>query len=390
LQDEEFISEQAASDVVDLLAKVLGKETQQQTQSLCTNCGKEVQPEWKTCPYCATELSKNPPCSDSQDGGFALRFYHFMNCVLEYINNNDYDSAVLELDKAILECNKALQINPKNADAFFCLGEAYTSKVVILAPTFNRDYDRADYDKALENLTRAIQLKPDFYDAVCKRSDLFDSVGEYDKAISDINEAARIDPENSFTYTSRAYIYINKGDDEKALSDFNYAVQLAQKCERPASYFNRLEQRGNFLFNRGKIENAISDYSNALQISSPEIKSADLARVTARLADAKKSAGIAEPVMSNINAYTHPTVTSVQDSKEPPKKKWIVPVSAGITLVAIYIFRPWDLESGTFSWAYSLFGDSIVVQIAVTALFVVGVFGISKVFFEKDDEKEKK
>ncbi|MCL2793047.1 MAG: hypothetical protein FWD87_08135 [Spirochaetaceae bacterium] len=57
LKEEYFLAEEVAADVVDTLVLVLkGKE-----KSYCKKCSKELLEEWKTCPYC----SSNVACQES-------------------------------------------------------------------------------------------------------------------------------------------------------------------------------------------------------------------------------------------------------------------------------------------------------------------------------------
>jgi uncharacterized protein with PIN domain len=60
LQEEYFLAAEIAADVVDTLALVLREEQKNKTSQsmLCANCGKELQKEWKVCPYCGTSTAK--------------------------------------------------------------------------------------------------------------------------------------------------------------------------------------------------------------------------------------------------------------------------------------------------------------------------------------------
>jgi hypothetical protein len=52
MQEEFFIAETITADLVDMLALVLRGKARQ--EKVCRNCGKELQREWKACPYCST------------------------------------------------------------------------------------------------------------------------------------------------------------------------------------------------------------------------------------------------------------------------------------------------------------------------------------------------
>jgi ABC-type glycerol-3-phosphate transport system substrate-binding protein len=67
LQEEHFLSAEAAADIVDTLALVL-KGEQVPQGAFCSNCGKELQKEWGVCPYCGTTVKtqQNPPQTKPQ------------------------------------------------------------------------------------------------------------------------------------------------------------------------------------------------------------------------------------------------------------------------------------------------------------------------------------
>jgi len=60
LREEHFVAAEAAADIVDTLALVLRDEKKSGTlqRTICSNCGKELQKEWKICPYCETKVEK--------------------------------------------------------------------------------------------------------------------------------------------------------------------------------------------------------------------------------------------------------------------------------------------------------------------------------------------
>jgi hypothetical protein len=70
LQEEYFLATETAADVVDTLAIVLrgGNQREKSKSTLCTNCGKELQNDWKACPYCGTpvkQIQQNQPQSEA-------------------------------------------------------------------------------------------------------------------------------------------------------------------------------------------------------------------------------------------------------------------------------------------------------------------------------------
>jgi len=58
LNEEEGLELKLCEETLALLAAVLFGERQKKEDNLCKNCGKELQKEWKTCPYCSTPVTK--------------------------------------------------------------------------------------------------------------------------------------------------------------------------------------------------------------------------------------------------------------------------------------------------------------------------------------------
>jgi len=58
LNEEEGLELKLCEETLELLVEVLFGEKLKKKDNLCTNCGKELQNEWLTCPYCLTPAVK--------------------------------------------------------------------------------------------------------------------------------------------------------------------------------------------------------------------------------------------------------------------------------------------------------------------------------------------
>jgi superkiller protein 3 len=74
-----------------------------------------------------------------------------------------------ELDAAILELTKQIEINPDNAYAYFYLGAAY--------------YEKPEYLYALKAYLRAIELQPDYLGAMIGAAWTLHSLGRFREAM---------------------------------------------------------------------------------------------------------------------------------------------------------------------------------------------------------------
>jgi tetratricopeptide (TPR) repeat protein len=85
--------------------------------------------------------------------------------------------------------------------------------------------------------------------------------GEYDKAIADETKAIEIDPKFAEAYVNRGIAYLAKGEHDKAIADFTKAIQL--KPDLAEAYYNR----GVSYERLGRKAEAIADYRSTLALS---------------------------------------------------------------------------------------------------------------------------
>jgi len=64
-------------------------------------------------------------------------------------------------------------------------------------------YDRGQWQQALEDFNRAIELKPDYAKAITHRGAAYSRMGKHDRAIEDHNEAIRLREDYAEAYTYR-------------------------------------------------------------------------------------------------------------------------------------------------------------------------------------------
>jgi tetratricopeptide (TPR) repeat protein len=81
-----------------------------------------------------------------------------------YLDKNDFESA-------IADCNKAIQIEPGNASAYYFRGDAY--------------FEKRDIDSAIADYTEAIRLDPSHDTAYYNRADAWEKKKVFSKAIAD-------------------------------------------------------------------------------------------------------------------------------------------------------------------------------------------------------------
>ena len=125
-----------------------------------------------------------------------------------------------EPDKAIPEFTKAIELDPKMADAYYQRG-AKTIEV------------GGDVDAAIRDLSKAIELDARQTDALATRGQAYEGRKEYDKAIADFSKYIALDPReqngSALGYLGRGRCRMEKKDVAGAVADFTKAISLFPK-----------------------------------------------------------------------------------------------------------------------------------------------------------------
>ncbi len=164
-----------------------------------------------------------------------------------------YDSGVAyynkgQYDEAISDFTKALEINPKFAEAHYYRGIAYAKK--------------GQYEEAISDYNKALEINPRYALAYYGRGLVYNEYkGQYDRAISDYSKALEINPRFNWAYVGRGIAYAKKGQDDEGISDFSKALEINP---RDVWAYNN---RGAAYNKKGQYDEAISDYNKALEIN---------------------------------------------------------------------------------------------------------------------------
>ena len=118
-----------------------------------------------------------------------------------------------EYGKAIAECDRALAINPKFAEAYCTRGDARLSK--------------HDYDKAVADCSAALSLNPKLAEAYNNRGDALRQRGDYDRALANLNKALALNPNCAKAYLTRGLLWSQLGDKKKAVANYNRVLAIA-------------------------------------------------------------------------------------------------------------------------------------------------------------------
>jgi tetratricopeptide (TPR) repeat protein len=87
------------------------------------------------------------------------------------------------------------------------------------------------YDKAITDYSRAIELNPRDAKAYYNRGNAYDNKGQYDKAITDYSRAIELNPRDAVAYYNRAIANVLKKEYEEAWDDVYKAQNLGHKVD---------------------------------------------------------------------------------------------------------------------------------------------------------------
>jgi tetratricopeptide (TPR) repeat protein len=82
------------------------------------------------------------------------------------------------------------------------------------------------YDLAISECTKAIQLDPHLYIAYINRASAYGLKGQYELVIDDCGAAIQLEPELPLAYLSRGMAYRSLGKKAEALNDFEKLITL--------------------------------------------------------------------------------------------------------------------------------------------------------------------
>jgi Tfp pilus assembly protein PilF len=124
---------------------------------------------------------------------------------MTYYWRGETDYQIGDFDKAIADCSKAIELDPALAKAYYYRGRAFNGK--------------GDFEKAIADYSKAIELDPKDYEGYYNRGFSYYANKDYDKAIADWSKAIELRPDNPWPYLYRGLAYSDKEDYDKAWAD---------------------------------------------------------------------------------------------------------------------------------------------------------------------------
>ena len=151
-----------------------------------------------------------------------------------------------DYEKSIQDCTKAIAIKSDYAAAYDTRGLAHNG--------------RRDHEQAIRDFSQAIQLSPNYAPSYNGRAIAAYRKGDYDQAVRDWSKAVEIRPDYVVAFNSRGAAYCMKGEYAKAIRDYDRSIALSP--DNASAYNNR----ANAHLELGEYRQAVQDYTHAIRI----------------------------------------------------------------------------------------------------------------------------
>jgi protein O-mannosyl-transferase len=182
-------------------------------------------------------VAKNPNC-----------WVGYNNLGLSFFRNS-------QLDQAVAQYQKALEIYPNYADAHGNLGHALV--------------EQGQLDKGLIQFQKAVEISPRYPVAHSNLGAALFQKGQLDEAIIEDRKALEIDPNYDAAHNNLGQALLQKGQLEEAVAELEKALEISP------NYVTAHNNLGQALFQKRQLDEAIAEYQKALEIrpSYPEAHS---------------------------------------------------------------------------------------------------------------------
>jgi tetratricopeptide (TPR) repeat protein len=150
-----------------------------------------------------------------------------------------------ELDKAVAEFEKALALDPDDAEAHRNLGTAYG--------------EQGRWEEAAAAYEKAIELAPDFGEAYGDLAAAYFNLGKLAEAVAAGEKGIELDPNYAMAYNNLGVVYGAQGDLDRAITLLRQAIQVDSDCAD--AHYNL----GFAYESLGQAEGAIAEYQEAIR-----------------------------------------------------------------------------------------------------------------------------
>jgi tetratricopeptide (TPR) repeat protein len=201
------------------------------------------------------------------------------NCWMAYDNLGNIFCWQGQVDKAIVQFQKALEVNPADAVAHNNLGNALVQKGRLdeaiaqhrKALEIDPDYIDAHYnlgnallqkgllDEAIAQFQKTLEIDPDFADAHYSLSIVLRQKGLLDEGIAQLRKALETNPDDAKAHNNLGTALLQKGLVDEGIARFRKALEINP------DYANAHYNLGLALLQKGQIDEAIAHFRKVVE-----------------------------------------------------------------------------------------------------------------------------
>jgi tetratricopeptide (TPR) repeat protein len=180
-----------------------------------------------------------------------LLWNHTLACTPpNYIAEGNLAAALREqgrVDEAILHFQKAVQINPADAEAHYNLGATL--------------HQKGSIDEVIAQFEQALQIDPDYAEAHDNLGNALFEKGNVDDAITHYQQGLRIKPDNANIHNNLGLALLQKGRLDEAIAQYEQALQIK------SDYADAHNNLATALLKKGDITGAVSHFRQTVQFN---------------------------------------------------------------------------------------------------------------------------
>jgi tetratricopeptide (TPR) repeat protein len=175
------------------------------------------------------------------------------------------------LREAIKAASKAVELNAKYAPAYYCLGKIYACQAATFTSDPEHKIESHTFEQAVEQYRRALDLEPDYVEALVGIGEALVSFGDqqppasgeaaqaYAEAIRYLEKAVTLAPRQASAHAQLARAYLAADRGPEALAE----AEEALKCD--PKQIVALNTAGSVYYYRGELAFAAEYFSRAIQ-----------------------------------------------------------------------------------------------------------------------------
>ncbi len=159
------------------------------------------------------------------------------------------------IDSAIVEFKKAIDIDPNYALAYAALGNAYAMELQ------QSSRGKEWVTRASQSCDKSLSLNPELVEGHICLANIFNATGKYEKAIEQFNKAVQADPNNEEALRGLAQAHTNAGNFEAAERAYKEAISVR------ANYWGTYSKIGAFYYGQSRYSDAAEMFRKAIQLA---------------------------------------------------------------------------------------------------------------------------